>query len=144
MIQKQVDEIRAFNRFYTRIIGLLDKYILDSSYTLPEVRILYEIYHHENIQAGEIVQTMDIDKGYLSRMLNNFVNKKLVAKKRSPADGRSVLLSLTLKGRKEFEALNAVQDDEIKAILAKLSGAECDKLLHHMDEIKKLLLKTGA
>src|SRR5882762_4905410 len=114
MDKKKVDEIRSFNRFYTNIIGLLDRYILHSSYTLPEARILYEIYHREGILAGEIIAVMDIDKGYLSRMLLQFEKKKLVSKKRSVSDGRSTHLFLTAKGKNEFEALNNASHAQIE------------------------------
>jgi DNA-binding MarR family transcriptional regulator len=144
MLQKQIADVRAFNRFYTRITGLLDKYILNSNYTLPEARILYEIYHHDNIQAGEIIQAMDIDKGYLSRMLNGFEKKGLVAKKRSATDARAVHLSLTPKGKKEFEGLNAASNNQIRGLLSRLSPQECDKLVLHMAEIKKILAKTSV
>lgn len=142
MLQKNIAEVRAFNRFYTRVTGLLDKYILHSNYTLPEARILYEIYHNENIQAGDIIASTGIDKGYLSRILKIFVAKKLVAKKRSVQDGRSVHLSLTTQGKREFEALNAVQDEEIKKLLEMMPVDEREKLVYHMAEINKILSNT--
>ncbi len=142
MVHKHISEIRAFNRFYTRVIGLLDKYILDSKYTLPEVRILYELYHHNGMPASDIIQAMDIDKGYLSRMLSQFEKQKLISKKRSVEDGRSTHIYLTAKGRKEFEVLNGASDSQIKNILSQLPDGDCDKLLHYMAEIKKILSKT--
>ena len=141
-----VEEVRAFNRFYTGIIGLLDQYILDSSFTLPEARVLYEVYHREGILAGEIIATLNMDKGYLSRMLDQFEQKRLITKARSAKDGRSVHISLTAKGKKEFEKLNQASRDQIKNILALLPEEECDRLLQHLSEVKKILSKvaTGA
>jgi DNA-binding MarR family transcriptional regulator len=144
MDKKKVDEIRSFNRFYTNIIGLLDRYILHSNYTLPEARILYEIYHREGILAGEIVEVMDIDKGYLSRILLQFEKKKLISKKRSSSDGRSTHISLTAKGQNEFEALNNASHAQIENILTLLSDDDCEQLFYHMSEIKKILSKTSA
>ena len=64
-----IRDIRAFNRFYTDIIGLLDQHLLDSPYSLAEARIIYEIHHNKDIQASQIMELMDIDKSYLSRLL---------------------------------------------------------------------------
>ncbi len=142
MTQKQVDAIRAFNRFYTNIIGLLDQHILDSCYALPEVRILYEIYHHENVLASDIITTMHIDKGYLSRILHQFEKEKLITKKRSAKDGRAVHITLTAKGRKEFEKLDNASDKQIKNINTSLTEDDCNKLVAHMTGIEKILQKT--
>ena len=76
-----IANIRAFNRFYTRVLGLLDKYILNSQYTLPEVRILYELATHENLTASDLIETLHIDKGYLSRIILDLRLKKLVKAK---------------------------------------------------------------
>ena len=142
MHDKHISGIRAFNRFYTGIIGLLDKYILDSKYTLPEVRILYELYHHNGMAASDIIEALDIDKGYLSRILSQFEKQKLISKKRSAEDGRSTHIYLTVKGRKEFEVLNSASDSQIKNILSQLPTGDCDKLLHYMAEIKQILIKA--
>jgi len=112
-------------------------------YSLPEVRVLYELYHHENLTAGDIVAFIGIDKGYLSRILRQFENKKLILKERSDKDGRSTRLSLTRAGVVEFELLNKASHDRIREILDSLTEEECDKLVRNMAEIKMILSKTG-
>lgn len=139
MDQKHIDDVRAFNRFYTDIIGLLDGYILDSRYTLPEARVLFELYHHEDITASDIISFLMIDKGYLSRILLQFEKKKLITKKRSAADGRAAHISLTAKGKKEFEVLNQASHDQVRELLEKLASKDRSSLLAHMSAITKIL-----
>src|SRR5262245_32595860 len=105
MNASQVREIRAFNRFYTGVIGLLNQHVLESRYTLPEVRVLYEVYHHDQITAREITAQLAMDKGYLSRLIKTFERKKMVRRIWSEKDARHAHLSLTAAGRKEFERL---------------------------------------
>jgi DNA-binding MarR family transcriptional regulator len=143
MKDKHIADIRAFNRFYTSIIGLLDQHILNSEYSLPEVRILYELYHHENLTASDIITALGIDKGYLSRIFHHFEKKKLIVKKRSNEDGRSIQLSLTKKGRSEFEILNEASNMQIKKTLEPLTDADCDKLARNMAEIKLIFSKAS-
>ena len=131
--------VRSFNRFYTRILGLLDKYILNSRYTLSEVRILYELATHENLTA---IEPLHIDKGYLSRIILDLRIKKLVQSRRSDEDGRSLELSLTKVGRKEFKVLNNDSDQQLASILEKLTNPECNKLVRKMNEIAAILSKT--
>lgn len=143
MKEKYIMEIRAFNRFYTGIIGLLDKYILNSRYSLPEVRILYELYHQENLTASDIIASVNIDKGYLSRLLRHFEKKKMISKRRSSDDGRAAHLYLTNTGKKEFEVLNEASNKQIRNILEDLTEESCNRLVQHMQEIKKILSKTN-
>ena len=142
MQKKNVGDIRAFNRFYTRIIGLLDQHILESRYSLPEVRILYELYHSHDLTASDIIASLGIDKGYLSRMLLLFQKNKMISKKWSASDGRAAHLSLTAKGRKEFEILNDASNRHIRQILEVLTDEDCDRLVKNMAEITSILLKT--
>ena len=142
MKEKHVSAIRAFNRFYTGIIGLLDQHILNSRYSLPEVRILYELYHHEGLTAKDIMTSLSIDKGYLSRILRQFEKKKLISKKRSGEDGRATHLSLSKAGRSEFEVLNEASNKQLRQILENVTEAECDKLVRNMSEIKTILTKS--
>jgi DNA-binding MarR family transcriptional regulator len=139
MERNQIAEIRDFNRYYTHLIGLLDRYILGSDYTLAEARTLFEIYHREGILASEIISVMDMDKGYLSRMLFQFAKKKLIHKKRSQRDARAIHIYLTAKGKTEFEALNKASDMQINKMLKSLTEDHCEKLLSHMSGIKTIL-----
>jgi DNA-binding MarR family transcriptional regulator len=139
MDQKHVDEVRAFNRFYTDVTGLLDRYILHSNYSLPEARVLFELYHHENMTASDIVSFFTIDKGYLSRVLLQFEKKKLISKTRSEVDGRVTYISLTAKGKKEFEVLNKASHEQIHELLEKLSLKDRSSLVAHMAAITKIL-----
>lgn len=139
MLQKTVEGVRAFNRFYTGVIGLLDRHILDSAYSLPEARVLYELYHREGLLAGEIAGELGIDKGYLSRMLDRFVRSKLVVRRPSIEDGRSMNIMLTAKGRAAFETLNKASDEQVRAMLEPLPEGAGERLLYHMEEIRKIL-----
>jgi len=139
MLQRTVEEVRAFNRFYTGVTGLLDRHILDSPYSLPEARVLYELYHGEGLLAGEIAAELGIDKGYLSRMLDRFVRSKLVVRRPSVEDGRSMNISLTAKGRAAFETLNQASDEQVRVILESLPEGAEERLLYHMGEIRKIL-----
>lgn len=143
MHKKQVSKIRAFNRFYTGVIGLLDKYLLDSQYTLPEVRVLYEIYHHRKITSKEITELLNMDKGYLSRILVSFDEKGLIQRTANAADGRQQDLSLSPKGEKEFLVLNQASEDQIASLLADLSKHEIEQLITHMDRIQNILSKKS-
>ena len=137
-----IANVRSFNRFYTRILGLLDKYILNSRYTLSEVRILYELATHESLTASDLIETLHIDKGYLSRIILDLRIKQLVQSRRSDEDGRSLELSLTKVGRKEFKVLNNASDQQLASILEKLPNVERDKLVRNMNEIIAILSKT--
>lgn len=138
-----IEEIRAFNRWYTGVIGLLDEGLLESPFSLPEARILYELYHREGIQAGEITALLGIDKGYLSRLLVGFARRLLIVRKRSAEDGRVQHIFLTSKGRVAFEELNRASIAQVEGMLTPLSAADREKLVHHMNEIKRIIVNYG-
>ncbi|NHA05286.1 winged helix-turn-helix transcriptional regulator [Mucilaginibacter sp. HC2] len=137
-----IAEIRAFNRFYTDIIGLLDKHLLHSAYSLAEARIIYEIYVGENVQASQIMTAMNIDKSYLSRLLKKLEKEGLVIKKPSGHDARAMLISLTAKGSKEFAMLNKASDKQIGAMTAGLKVSDKQELVAHMNAIMNILTKS--
>src|SRR5688572_24466562 len=122
MRKEEVQKIRAFNRFYTKVLGLLDKHLLDSSFALAELRVLFEIYHHKQITSRELTELLGMDKGYLSRMLLNFEKKELIVRKDNEADGRVQQISLSQQGEKEFLTANQSSNNQIKELLSGLSG----------------------
>jgi len=142
MHQKDIDEMRAFNRFYTSLIGLLNAHILNSEYSLSEARILFELYHNSGMTASDIISLIHIDKGYLSRILKHFELKKLIVKKRSSDDKRSVYLNLTPKGKKDLEILSRASDAQIMKILSQLTDDECKQLISNLRAVKGALEKV--
>jgi DNA-binding MarR family transcriptional regulator len=143
MDHEKVNKIRAFNRFYTRIIGLLNKYLNDSQYTLPEVRVMYEIYHHNQITSKEITDLLSMDKSYLSRMLLSFDKKGLIKRKTDKTDTRAQGIALSAKGEKEFLAINKSTENQIADLLSGLNKKEVEELIVHMDGIQKILSKIS-
>ena len=134
-----IHSMRAFNRFYTRVLGLLDRHFLESPYSLTEVRVLYEIAHGETCTAKAIRTEMGIDAGYLSRILDSFISGKLV--KRTPAakDRRYQVLVLTKKGKDVFARLNTSQDRSVEALVDRLRGEDSKELVGHMQRIQELI-----
>jgi DNA-binding MarR family transcriptional regulator len=145
MAEKQdpVTEIRSFNRFYTSIIGVLDKHILESPFSLSEARIMFEIHESGSCTAREIKNTINMDEGYLSRIIEKFVSNRIIKKTRSKEDARVFNLSLTAKGRKTFTRLNSVSENEIKHMIQPISQREVKNLVRNMQNIRRILSEAG-
>lgn len=139
--QEFIEKVRSFNRFYTNIIGLLDQHFLDTPYSLTEGRVLYEISHLEEPSAKKIRENIDIDEGYLSRIINKFTRQGLIKKTPSARDGRLHIILLTEKGKREFSKLNDNSDKLISHLTGKLSEQEREELVSMMDGIRELLSK---
>jgi len=131
--------VRGFNRFYTKQIGLLRNGYLQSSFSLSQVRVLYELAHRDGLTATDLSKELGLDSGYLSRILLGFSKRNLLLRKSSKRDGRQTHLSLSEKGRKVFAQLESKTQAEIEAMLARLSPAEQSRLIDSMHTIEKLL-----
>ena len=138
-VDRRVEAVRRFNRFYTQQIGVLNEGLLRSPFSLTEVRVLYELAHREQPTAAELGKALGLDAGYLSRILRGFKKEGLIDSEPSEADGRQSLLSLTERGQDAFATLNARSYDEIGAMLGELSAAAQDRLIEAMHTIEGLL-----
>ncbi len=138
-LDRRIEAARRFNRFYTQEIGVLHEGLLSSPFSLTEVRVLYELAHRQEPTASELGRGLGLDAGYLSRMLQSFKKRGLIAKRPSESDGRQSLLSLTGKGQETFAPLAARSREEIGAMLGKLSEADQDRLVGAMRTIEELL-----
>src|SRR5215470_7181757 len=119
-----VAAVRAFNRFYTRKLGVLDQHLLNSPFSLSEARVLYELAHREDLAAKEIGAELGLDPGYLSRIVQKFDENGLITRKALPSDRRQYRLSLTAKGRQAFAKLDRSSHDDVAAMLRQLGDAE--------------------
>ncbi|MCK1423283.1 MarR family transcriptional regulator [Bradyrhizobium sp. 180] len=131
--------VRAFNRFYTRKLGVLDQHLGKSPFSLSEARVLYELAHRDDLAAKEIGNELGLDPGYLSRIIQSFDEKGLITRKPLPADRRQYQLSLTAKGRQAFAKLNLSSQNEVAAMLAQVSASDAARLTQAMATIEAVL-----
>ncbi|SFJ11186.1 bifunctional helix-turn-helix transcriptional regulator/GNAT family N-acetyltransferase [Bradyrhizobium sp. cf659] len=131
--------VRAFNRFYTRELGVLDQHLGKSPFSLSEARVLYELAHRDDLAAKEIGIELGLDPGYLSRIVQSFDEKGLITRRPLPADRRQYQLSLTAKGRQTFAKLNLSSQNEVAAMLARLSASDATRLTQAMATIEAVL-----
>jgi DNA-binding MarR family transcriptional regulator/GNAT superfamily N-acetyltransferase len=135
----QIAAVRAFNRFYTRKLGVLDQQLLKSPYSLSEARVLYELAYREDLSAKEIGSELGLDAGYLSRIVQNFEENGLLTRKPLPSDRRQFQLSLTANGRQAFAKLERSSQEDVGAMLAALPASGSQKLIGAMAVIERLL-----
>ena len=138
-LDAHVETVRRFNRFFTQRIGVLDESLLDSGLTLTQARVLFEIGSSATCSAGDLISVLRLDAGYLSRILQEFVDSGLVKRKPSPEDGRRALLSLTPKGRKKFTELDHQSRRCIGELISPLSVPKRTQLLHGMRAVHESL-----
>jgi DNA-binding MarR family transcriptional regulator/GNAT superfamily N-acetyltransferase len=139
-----VAQVRQFNRFYTRQIGALNREFLDSEFSLTDVRVLYELRHHDRLTASVLGQTLALDAAYLSRILREFERKGILVKSPSKADRRETHLRLSAKGRKVFDAIEARQQIAVAEMLRALPGDEQRHIVESMQKIERLLERPHA
>jgi DNA-binding MarR family transcriptional regulator/predicted N-acetyltransferase YhbS len=139
LTESRVSEVRAFNRFYTTVIGVLGAGMHDSPYSLTDSRVLYELGVAERLETGELRALLDLDAGYLSRILSRFESDGLVARERSADDARKQLVRLTGAGAETFRMLDQKSAEEIEALLAGLTEEQQKRLVAGMRAIRGLL-----
>lgn len=143
-LAEAVAAARRFNRFYTKKIGVLDESLVGSGFSLTEGRVLFELNQRAGASAFEIADTLGLDRGYLSRILQSFHRRKLVSRASDAADRRRSLLSLTSRGREAFANLNRRSAEEIEQMIAPLPLAKCEALLAAMASMERCLEPSDA
>lgn len=135
----RVSAIRAFNRSYTRTIGLLQEGLLDTAFSLTEARVLFELGQADSFEVVDLRRSLGLDAGYLSRILSRFESDQMIHKRRSEEDGRRQVIMLTEKGRDSYRMINARSADQTRALLDTLSEDDQCRLLDAMDVIERLV-----
>jgi len=137
-----VATVRAFNRFYTNLIGLLRGKYLDTPYSLTEARVLFELAQRDASEVTDLRRTVDIDAGYLSRILARFSSDGLITRQRSAADGRRQVITLTGDGRSVVAGLDARSAAQTRDMLATVHDDDRHRLLNAMHVITDVLAEA--
>ena len=141
-IEDPVAAVRAFNRLYTNVIGVLRGGYLNTPYSLTEARLLFELGQRDRTEVSALRRGLDIDAGYLSRILSRFEGDQLVTREKSDTDARRQVIALTAAGRALQQSLDTRAAAEIGALLGRLGEDAQQRLVASMREITQVL--TGA
>ncbi len=139
MIEDRVAAFRAFNRFYTEVIGVLREGLLRTPYSLAEARVIFELAQHDDLALTDLRRALALDAGYLSRILARFTADGLITRQRATDDARRQTIRLTAPGRAAFALLDTRSAEEARALLGRLGDAEQRRLLGAMRAIRELL-----
>ena len=138
-LASRIEAVRRFSRFYTRCIGVLEETLLHSPFTLPEGRLVYEIANRDRPTAQELCRDLDLDPGYVSRLLGGLEKRGCVARTRSKNDKRQTELSLTAKGQRLWGAMNEQSRQDVANLLTNLPIAQQEKLVKALGAVEQLL-----
>jgi DNA-binding MarR family transcriptional regulator/GNAT superfamily N-acetyltransferase len=137
--EERIRAVRRFSRFYTRQLGLLQESLVHTRFSLTEARVLYELAHRETVTASQLASDLDLDHGYLSRILRRFGEDGLLRRVRAANDARQSIISITAKGRKAFAPLNKNSRDQVAAMLDRLDAADQQRVVGAMAAVERLL-----
>ena len=135
----RVAAVRQFSRFYTRQLGILREGLLASPFSLAEARVLYELAQRQGLTATELGRDLDLDAGYLSRILKGFEAKGLLARTPSDADGRQNILALTDAGQAAFAPLDQKSRQQVGQLLQQLPESGQRRLVAALQTVETLL-----
>ena len=143
---ERIDAVRRFSRFYTRRTGLLSDGILDSPWSLSEARVIYELAHArpDGTTGSEIAATLELDPGYVSRLLRGLERDGLVEKARSSEDRRRVIVGLSRRGADAFDRLQATSRASMAELLATVDSSAQEELIEAMSTIEQILGNGGT
>ncbi|MEU9685760.1 bifunctional helix-turn-helix transcriptional regulator/GNAT family N-acetyltransferase [Amycolatopsis japonica] len=140
----RVATVRAFNRLYTGVIGVLDEGPADAEYSLSEARVIFEIAQQDQTQVTDLRKRLDLDAGYASRLLARLEGRGLLTRERSDEDARRQIVRLTENGRKAFAVLDERSVGRIGSLLGRFGDDEQQRLLGAMDTITSLVGERAA
>jgi len=135
----EVAAVREFNRFYTNVLGLLREGLLDTPYSLTEARIIFELARQDEAEVAELRRWLDLDAGYLSRILARFETDGLVRRSRAAGDARRQVIGLTQAGRAVSGRLDELSAGQIRGLLAPVPAARRSRLTAAMADIRGVL-----
>jgi DNA-binding MarR family transcriptional regulator/GNAT superfamily N-acetyltransferase len=138
-LEGRVDAVRAFNRFYTKEIGLLGRGFMDTPYSLTEARVIWELAQAPSTEVADLRGSLGLDPGYLSRILARFERDGLVERERSPTDRRRQLVRLKRKGRQLYDNFDRRASAELGALLAEHTEPEQRRLVNAMGDVRAIL-----
>lgn len=138
-MKRHIKEIRSFNRFYTAQLGLLNKRLLQSDYSIGEARMLFEIGNRKRVTAGELANILLLDKGYVSRIVSTFVQNRLVSSVPSSSDKRQFEIRLSEKGHRLLQSLQQRSDAQVANLTDHLDRSEMNALVNAMGTIEMFL-----
>ncbi len=135
----RIAAIRRFNRFYTTAIGVLQEGLVGGAYSLTETRVLFEIGHRDGTSATDLARDLNLDTGYLSRILARFAREQLLHRTRAPEDARRSILRLTAQGHATLAPLEARSDALVAGLIARLPSETADAVVAAMARIEAAL-----
>lgn len=139
----RVDAVRAFNRYYTNVIGVLRGGLLETPHSLAEARVLFELAQRDHTPVAELRRTLDIDPGFLSRILRRLDQQGLVRRERSGSDARRQIARLTQDGRAAFRTLDRRSARQIEGMLSGIADRDQLALVSAMRTIRRVLEGPG-
>lgn len=139
MKQEYINQIRTFNRFYTKVLGVLNKHYLDSEFGLPEIRVIQDVFLHPERNARDIAHELNMDKGLLSRILKKLETKGYVYRERTAQDNRMESVKLTKKGEKVYLILDAAANQSIKDIFSGLDEKRLQEVVQSMRTVLSIM-----
>lgn len=142
MKQEYIDQIRAFNRFYTKVLGVLNKSYLGSEFGLPEIRVIQDVYLHPNRNAKDISRELNMDKGLLSRILKKLEAKGYIYREKATNDNRMEFVKPTKHGEEVYHTLNMAANQSIEEIFAGLDESLLQEIVKSMETIFSLMINN--
>lgn len=143
-IADHVAAVRSFNRSYTKFLGTLNEHLLDSPYSLTEARVLFELGQQDALEVTRLRAIVELDPGYLSRLLGRFETRGLIRRERSTADARRQVIRLTDAGRDTFTELDVRSAEQIRGLLTRLTTEERHQLAAAMGMIRTQLDRSAT
>jgi DNA-binding MarR family transcriptional regulator/GNAT superfamily N-acetyltransferase len=135
----EVEQIRRFNRTWTEVLGLLDQGLLDTAYSLPEARVIFELAQRSSWERLVLRERLAVDASYLTRILSRLEERGLVLSSPSRRDGRAIDITLTPLGRRAFEDLNQRSAQQISDLLSPLTPEQRATITEAMTVITNLV-----
>jgi len=137
--EDRVAAVRAFGRFYTNVIGVLREGLLGTPYSLTEARVIFELAQRDATELADLRRVLDLDAGYLSRIVARFETDGIAMRERSEADRRRQVVRLTDQGRAVFERLDQRSAEEVRTLLAQLNEEDQRRMIGAMRAIQEIL-----